>query len=69
MISLVPHRSAVAQDHLGALGVLLFGFAIPDHDLQSAPILGRDSDADPCSHTHSMNCFASSGNSVNASHH
>ena len=38
------------QDDLGALDVLLFGVAIPDDGLQPKAILGRDSDADPCSH-------------------
>jgi poly-beta-hydroxyalkanoate depolymerase len=37
------------QDDLGALQVFLLGVAIPDDGLQPKPILGRDSDADPCS--------------------
>ena len=57
------------QDDLGALDVLLLGVAIPDNGLQSKPVAGRDSDPDPCSHAHSMNCFANPGNPLNASHH
>ena len=57
------------QDDLGALDVLLLGIAIPDNGLQPEAILERDSDADPCSHGRSMNCFAPSGNPLNASHH
>ena len=37
------------QDDLGALQVFLLGVTIPDDGLQPKPILGRDSDADPCS--------------------
>jgi len=57
------------QDDLGALDVLLLGVAVPHDRLQPKPILRRDSDADPCSHGRSMNCFALSGNPLNASHH
>jgi hypothetical protein len=57
------------QNDLGALDVLLLGVAIRDDGLQQKPILRRDSDADPCSHANSMNCFAPAGNPLNASHH
>src|SRR5262245_1014740 len=57
------------QDHFGTLDVFLFGIAVPDNGLQPKTIIGRDSEADPCSHALSMNCFAYLGNPLNASDH